>query len=175
MSTSDFISIVAIFSSVFSLYITHQNKKEIQQNEFNFSKRKVWFEKQNEVLDKSIEKIIYLHQITGEIITYAQIKESILSDQGDRVYREIQERVEKSIVISRYLISNKHYFSKNMEKNIDMVSELSTKITLQLNEKVRNNKKINETEIEKFRSDLDKIVACIRKITEEIREEHLNL
>lgn len=74
MSTSDFISIVAIFSSVFSLYITHQNKKEIQQNEFNFSKRKVWFEKQNEVLDKSIEKIIYLHQITGEIITYAQIK-----------------------------------------------------------------------------------------------------
>jgi len=175
MSTSDFISIAAICASLFSLYITHQNKKEIQQNEFNFSKRKVWFEKQNEVLDKSTEKIIYLHQITGEIITYAQLKESILINQENKVYREIQERVEKSIIINRYLISNKHYFSKNMEKNIDMVFELSTEITVQLNEKVRNNKKIDKTEIEKFRSDLDKIAACIRKITEEIREEHLNL
>lgn len=175
MSTSDFISIIAIFGSLFSLYITHQNKKVIQQNEFNFSKRKVWFEKQNEVIDKSIEKMIDMHQLTGEIITYAELKESILSNQEDKVYREIQERIEKILISNRYLISHKHYFSKNMEKNVNMIVKLSNEISVQLNEKVRNNKKNNKTETEKYRTDLDKIPTYIQKITKEIREEHLNL
>lgn len=175
MSTSDFISIIAIFGSLFSLYITDQNKKKIQQNEFNFSKRKIWFEKQNEIIDKSIEKIIDMHQFTNEIITYAELKESILINQEDRVCREIQERVENIIINNRYLISHKHYFNKNIEKNIDMILTLSNEISVQLNEKVRNNEKINELEIKKFRTDLYKIPTYIQKITKEIREEYLNI
>ena len=174
MSTGDFISIIAIFGSVFSLYITIQNKKVIQQNEFNFSKRKVWFEKQNEVIDKSIEKMIDMHQNTGEIITYAELKESILSSQEDeyKLYSKIQERVEKILLNSRYLISHEHYFNKNIEKNVAMIIKLSNEISVQLNEKVRNNNKI---EIEKFRTDLNKMPTYIQKVTKEIREEHLNL
>lgn len=175
MSTSEFISIIAILASLFSLYTTHQNKKEIQQNELNFSKRKVWFEKQNEVLDKSIEKIIYIHQITGEIITYADLKGSILINQEDKVHREIQERVENILISLRYLISHKHYFSQTMEKNVDMIFKLSKEIAFQLNGIEEKNKKYNETEIEKFRTDLDKIATHIKKITKEIREEYLNL
>lgn len=175
MSISEFISLIAILASLFSLYTTNQNKKEIQQNELNFSKRKVWFEKQNEVLDESIEKMIYIHQITGEIITYADLKGSTLINQEDKVHREIQERVKNIIISHRYLISHKHYFSKTMKKNVDMIFKLSKEIAFQLNGKEEKNKKYNETEIEEFRTDLHKIATHIKKITEEIGEEYLNL
>lgn len=177
MSMNELISIIAILTSIFSLYKTNQNKKVIQQNEFDFTKRKVWYDKQNEVIDKSIEIMMEMHQTTGEIITYAKLKKSNSITQEDKYYKGFQERVGKIIISNRYLISHKHYFSKNMEKNVEMILKLCNDISSELNKKVINFGKDNEPEIEieTYRTDLNKIPIYIEKIIKEVRKEHLKL
>lgn len=174
MSTSDFISIMAILGSLLSLYVTQQNKKKIQQNEFNFSKRKVWFEKQNEVIDKSIEKIIDIHELTGDLITLAELKESGVSTPENKICAELQKRKAELIINNKYLNSHRHYFSQNMEKNVDLILKSSTEIYVQLHERSNNNK-INKIEIEQLRNTLAEIPTHFKKIIKEIKEEHLNL
>ena len=50
---NDIINIITIVISSYSLFLSHKYKKEQQ----NLTKRKVWLEKQNEVLDKTLEKL----------------------------------------------------------------------------------------------------------------------
>lgn len=95
MNVNDFLSVAATIISGISLFLTYKNKieqqeleKEIQQNEFNFSKKKVWYEKQNEILDTSVIKLmenfskiqyIYLNHIKQKN-TLEQGKNEILEE-----------------------------------------------------------------------------------------------
>lgn len=74
MTLNELLIILAATISIISLYLTHQNKKEqqklekeMQQNELSFSRKKVWYEKKNEAIDTSIEKLLEIHREVSKI------------------------------------------------------------------------------------------------------------
>ena len=81
------ISIFAIGVSVYSIYLTDQNRqkqqnleKEMQDNEFRFSRRKVWYDKQNIIIDTTLEKIT---EINGNLLRIRMLVRKQTNQDGN--------------------------------------------------------------------------------------------
>lgn len=111
MTLNDLLSVLAATISIISLYLTHQNKKEqqklekeMQQNELSFSRKKVWYEKQNEVIDTSIEKLLEIHKEVSKIEDF-YIKWNFISKT-----KEIETVIEGEKKFKEQKMNKKEYF-----------------------------------------------------------------
>lgn len=101
------ISLLAVSVSAYSIYLTDQNKqkqqeleKEMQKNEFNFSVKKVWYEKQNSIIDSSIEKLVEnLNFLNRLHISYDESTEKsrAIEDLLDDLRKADEEKVNKEL------------------------------------------------------------------------------
>lgn len=87
ITLSDLLTAISIIISVISLYLSYINKKnqqnlkkELQQNEFNFSRKKIWYEKQNEIIDITMGKLADNFLNLSEMSFYRNQKRNLLKD-----------------------------------------------------------------------------------------------
>jgi len=144
------ISIFAIGVSVYSIYLTDQNRqkqqnleKEMQDNEFRFSRRKVWYDKQNIIIDTTLEKIT---EINGNLLRIRMLVRK-QTDQDGNLSEIDQERLRNYLhTIDNhidYISAKKHYFPKKFDKNIESIIDSTNFLFTELG----GNTKFNEDEV----------------------------
>lgn len=179
MNFNNFLSIIATLISVISLYLTHQNtskqralEKEMQQSEFNFSRKKVWYEKQNEILDTSLIKLMKnFSNLQYMSSYYTKINEAFEKEEEQTVIKLTKLIFEKGTLIyenNLYLNAHKHYFSKSIENKMGLVSDLTQQMVASMHDIGEDSFKDEE-----FKDYLKRIKIHISKITDEIRDEFL--
>ena len=126
MTWSEFFSAVSLIASVVTIYLTHQNKKdqrdlekEIQQNEFNFSLKNLWYQGKAEAIDELIGNLSTGNRIAGTLLNNTEISE----EKRKEIVGEINDYVGK-YNMRRHYIDDEEILEKYRE-NVEIVIELS--------------------------------------------------
>lgn len=139
MELNDFLtiltSIIATFISVLSLFLTYENKKEqqklekeMQQNEFNFSRKKVWYEKQNEILDTATEKLIDNFSKLQLMNTNLQKQNEIFEQSKNELLEEIDTYDEGKLNKTLSTMSDEEILKKMDQVFEEKIGETMKKI-----------------------------------------------
>lgn len=173
VTLDNFLSIGALLISGYSLYLSNQNKKEqqnlqkeMQSNELKFSRRKVWYDKQNEVLDTSLAKLI---EISTNFNTFKILVEKELNDKNNFTIHDREKLIEILELIqsnNNYISAHEHYFPKSLENNIDAIVNSTGHLLIKLDSEIDENNRAHEEEINKHMSSIS---SNIKEITNEIR------
>lgn len=145
VTINQLISIITILVSIYSLHVSNETKKEqqklereMQNNEFNFSVKRIWYEKQNLIIDLSIVKLVEnldhlnkLHKSYDENTERALAIDNLLDEiektDEEIINKEVEtwtddesdEKIEKLI---------KNHIELNHKKRISEELELMLKI-----------------------------------------------
>ena len=132
-----------LIASGVTIYLTHQNKKdqrelekEIQQNEFNFSLKNLWYARQAEAIDELIGNLSKGNRIAGTLLNNAELSE----ENRKVVVKEINDYVGK-YNMKRHYIDDEKILEKYKE-NIEIVIKLSKMV--QKKESKTNKKKLHD-------------------------------
>jgi len=168
------VSILAIFVSGISIYLTHQNKekqqkleKEMQVNEFKFSRRKVWYEKQNEVLDSILEKLI---EISSNFGTLKLLVEKEINDKDNFTSDDRKEVIDILTLLqdnNNYIRAYEHYLPKAFEKNINLIISSTGHLLIKLDATIDEKDRASDEEIYHHMSTIS---SNIREMTNELRD-----
>lgn len=138
MGLNDFLSIIATIISISALFLSYKNtqeqqklEKEMQRNEFSFSRKKVWFEKQNEILDKAIEKLMENYSIINFLDYNFQREEQTYNQRKNEVFEELN-KFDKNKLMEAFTTGNEEEIFDELdqifeEKNIKNIKGFNTK------------------------------------------------
>ncbi|MFW5413164.1 hypothetical protein [Aerococcus urinaeequi] len=137
MELNDFLSTIATLISISALYLSYKNtqeqqklEKEMQRNEFSFSRKKVWFEKQNEILDKAIEKLMENYSIIN-LLDYNFKKQDHMYNQRENEVLEELNKFDKNKLMEAFTTGNEEKIFDELdqifeEKNIENIKGFNT-------------------------------------------------
>lgn len=138
MELNDFLSTIATLISILALYLSYKNtqeqrklEKEMQRNEFSFSRKKVWFEKQNEILDKAIEKLMENYSIINHLDYNFKRQEHMYNQRENEVFEEL-DKFDKNKLMEAFTTRNEEKIFDEFEqifeeKNIEDIKGFNNK------------------------------------------------
>lgn len=172
LTWENIISLGALLISLYSLFSSNKNKikqqileKEMQNNEFKFTKQKIWYDKQNKVLDASLQK---LTEISSNIKSFDELMIRELQRQNyttvfSQEIFDIKDVIEEN---NNYLKANKHYFPESLDELIGLTIKSNEDLLNNLDPEMKIIYSLSNDEIKNY---LDQIHSSIHIITNEMR------
>lgn len=142
---------MSLIISIRSIYLTHEYKKEIQENEFDFSKKMLWYERQADAIDELMVNLTNMNRVAWKLLNTTEVNlEELKTLSSER------DEYVKIYNMKRHYMDDKEILKKYKE-NIELVAELFAMVQKNAS---KSDKKINH---DKFMDNGREIITRVTK------------